>query len=268
MKYTLSILSFLYCIISDAKPILIPKTIDDNVSLHSHVSIREVTPDKANIDAIRSMNIEDYFMDYNDYQFLDHHHDYWLTFELKNTSEIRSNYILYLGYAIKLDLYVIYPDSVMHLTGGIINQKHNLVNDINNEFELNLPFNKEIRVYALLHKPGLDHARTLDVRLAQKNSFFKILYEKKFYDGLFLGVLFIMVLYNFFIYLFRKKVVYLYYSLYMLFLGINFMGYRSIFDDYLNTYLYPQQATFLGAIAYIFYMLFVRFYSSMHKQNH
>ena len=267
VKYILWVSCFLLSIDGFSRTVLLPECINKNIDIRSCISIYKTTSDVRTFNQVRALNVDSCFSRYSGYNTLNNKNDYWITFNVKNTSDSNSNYILELGYLLALDLYVVYPDTVILFKSGVLNQKNDVVFDLNTELNLNSPSHEEVSIYALLEKPGFSRSTALNIVFEKPDIFLNKHSWRKFLDGLFLGILMIMVLYNGSIYLFRQNKAYLYYALYMFFLGINFIGYRDIFAERVCAYVYPQQITAFGAITYLFYLLFIRSYSNIYNFN-
>jgi len=111
---------------------------------------------------------------------------------------------------------------------------------------LNFPDNKEQEFFL---KVRSNHSMQVPIEIATLDSLFVSGHYKDIWAGIYLGFIFVMVLFNFFIFLSLKDISYLYYVLYTLFIGLLIsmhetypfdlfwpnMGYLNAYQDILTS---------------------------------
>lgn len=122
-------------------------------------------------------------------------------------------------------------------------------------------FRDQQRYLCLIRVQNIDgNMAQLDVHLERPETYRDTLQNRNFFQGLFLGIIFIMVLYNLAIYLWGRDKVFYWYALYLLASAVYFLYYHgflleTVFQGYppANAYLY-----ILSGAAPIFYFQFIR----------
>jgi signal transduction histidine kinase len=100
-------------------------------------------------------------------------------------------------------------------------------------FNLTIPKNKTIRCFFKLKSK---EQIVLPIKLGSSNSIMNSLREKDLLFGIYAGIMLVMFFYNAFVYLVTKERSYLYYILYILFVGLT----QSCFQGYTFQFLWPN----------------------------
>lgn len=133
-----------------------------------------------------------------------------------------------------------------------------------NIVKIQIPAGETVTIYFRTENKRRFIASKFDLILQHSTSFFSTLEKQKQVNGLYIGFVVMMLVYNFFLFIYSKDKAYLYYSIYIL--GITFFSlYNSgdLADQIQDWILYekPQLIYFFKPVAYIAfmgYLIFVR----------
>jgi two-component system, sensor histidine kinase LadS len=189
-------------------------------------------------------------------------YSYWIHFSVEIS--LRENYQLGLSTPLQDHLVDIYSicDSVL------FTQKTGLFLDGEKNDEV-FPFSNIIQVKAakkidfyLKVKNINDELPLFSLKFVNLNKAIKQYSRKIIFDGFANGIMWLMILYGLFLFLLNKDKLYLYYSLYIIFIsawyiGCMFLGYR-LFPE-MPRKIFPY-TDIPGMIGYIFYIQFIRLF--------
>lgn len=198
-------------------------------------------------------------------------HTYWGYFTAKNTYPYSTDYMLNIGW------YNNYTSIFIERDGEFIERRTGSREDLSTrdlpEFRVNatrihLPYDKEIRIYIKFKSldgrlPGL--SRPTFVR---QQAFYQRINDKDLIQGAFQGIMWIMILYNLFIFWYSKDKAYLSYALYMVCVAAYFMYYNG----YAKRIFFPESTygeEFLWILSTgftsVFYYYFLRYFLDTRK---
>lgn len=187
----------------------------------------------------------------------------WYKFRLKN--ETGDRWILKIGKPTLEDATLYIP----RINGSLDSNKSSYLQNISaREFKVNnflmtleFPDSKE-QVFFL--RVRSNHSMQVPIEIATLDSLFVSGHYKDIWAGIYLGFIFLMVLYNFFIFLTLRDISYLYYVLYTLFVGLLISMHETYpFDlfwpkmGYLNAYQ-DILTSLAGVFAILFTMNFLK----------
>lgn len=160
---------------------------------------------------------------------------YWIRFTVKNLSE-ESKVFLELAYP------MLHSSELYSLDSGKIDNKSILETYSFNEREVNhqsIVFKLQIekgssKTYYLKIKGG--RQVVLPLILRTENGFFQAALLSEIITGIFIGIILVMILYNLFIYFSTRDKSYLYYVLYIFFIGLA----QTTLNGYTFKYLWPS----------------------------
>ncbi|MFK7775690.1 MAG: ATP-binding protein [Saprospiraceae bacterium] len=140
-----------------------------------------------------------------------------------------------------------------------------------NIVKIQIPAGETVSIYFRTENKRRLIASKFDLTLEHSTSFFSSLEKQKQQNGVYFGFVVMMLVYNFFLFIYAKDKAYLYYSIYIL--GITFFSlYNSgdLADQIQNWLLYekPQLIYFFKPVAYIAfmgYLTFVRSFLNLEK---
>lgn len=235
----------------------------NSISLEKRPRVFEAQADLS-FKEIRTLD-KDKFQEYSTIQFSEEK-TYWGYFTLTNTDPHRSSYILNVGWN---NSFV----SIFYGAGNTFIEKRTgsyekmSLRDIADSrvqaVNIQLPYNEEVEVYVKFHTfnnrlPGLMQPKVL-----KPAALYSDLNQRDHFQFLFQGILWVMILYNFLIYLYSKDKAYLNYSLYMFCVAAYFLYYNG----YSKKYFFPESywaEDYLWIISTgltsVFYYYFMRYF--------
>ena len=195
--------------------------------------------------------------------------DYWCKFTLRNESDYDTECVLYLTHSLVVDLYIPNEEGYRKKRSGQLHpiSTDEIAHNITPKFLIRIPAKEKMTFYAHSSNKGLNYPHSFNLKLEDTHLFHNFVQKDRFTSGIFLGILLILGFYNIFLYLFYWNRTYIYYCLYLLFIGINFIGYKGIYLFLFGDQTYPDQFTTIGLGVYIFYMLFVRKFTEIDKKS-
>lgn len=194
----------------------------------------------------------------------DKKHVYWVHFYLQNKTDTDLNLTLYLGDIDYFDFYhLLNQDSVEVVRGGGLMPAWKMTypgafrfavpvkleKDSTHQFYARLEngeFGKPYPVFKLYGEDRFEELTNLDWR--------------NFWQGIFHGVLWVMIIYNIFFSFIGRDRTYFYYALYMIAISAYFLNIFGFLNKYVF-YNHPEYGTYVWLImqsAAIFYIIFIR----------
>jgi len=154
----------------------------------------------------------------------------WIKFTLKNDSRKTISKILEYGNSMTTDIVFYDKENEIHLKEGLLHTSE-YRNSINPVFKIIIPPNTSKTYYI----KASSYITTLIIKLNlyNDNQFYKKEIQHQVILSLFFGAMFILALYNLFIYFFAKDKNYLYYSLYILAISVHHTLYVGIANLYI-----------------------------------
>ncbi len=204
------------------------------------------------------------FKPMNEEVTLDKKHVYWVHFYLQNNTSTDLNLTLYLGDIDFFDFYHLSgQDSVEVVRGG----------GLMPAWKMTYPGAFRFAVPVKLEKDSIHqfYARLENGEFGKPNPVFKLYGEdrfeeltnldwRNFWQGIFHGVLWVMIIYNVFFGFIGRDKTYFYYALYMIAISLYFLNIFGFLNKYVF-YNHPEYGTYVWLImqsAAIFYIIFVR----------
>jgi len=193
---------------------------------------------------------------------------YWIRFNVKNNSD-ESKIFLELAYP------MLHSCEIFSMDSGHIEKKAVLENYLFSEREVNhqsIVFKLHVehgtsKTFYLKIKGG--RQVVLPLILRSENGFFQSALISEILTGIFIGIILVMILYNLFIYFSTRDRSYLYYVLYILFIGLA----QTTLNGYTFKYLWPSTQSFndsaivwFSALAGTFAIFFIREFLHMKER--
>lgn len=184
---------------------------------------------------------------------------YWAKLIVKNTTPTTENFILKLEKitADKLSFYYKIDDSSKFKQVDVKSGKK-AYNSRMFLFDLNIPKQKSATIYI---KFKTNWGTTFPVIIGSKEKVFEEDVNEELFKGIYIGIMFIMVFYNLFIFFSIKDRSYLYYVCYIflfLYLQLNDLGYTYKYLFYNATIGYDLSIKIIPSLTSIAVILFVR----------
>ncbi len=189
---------------------------------------------------------------------------YWFAFQLQNISGSDLELFLNLGHFDFIDFFEISEDKISNsIGGGTLRPAWDLTFPEGNRHSVPLEIHgSETRLYLVRVENGKFMSPTATFELFGRDTYENLTNTEtqNFWQGIFHGVLWVMIIYNIFFAFIGKDRTYLYYALYMIAISFYFM---NIFG-YLTKYIYPNHPEFgtyvwlIMQSAAIFYIIFIR----------
>ncbi|MCF0057225.1 7TM diverse intracellular signaling domain-containing protein [Dyadobacter sp. CY356] len=185
---------------------------------------------------------------------------YWIRFTVKNDSEERKMFL-------ELAYPMLHSCELFALDSGRIEEKSVLENSSFSQREVN----HQSIVFKINVKQGTSKTFYLKIKggrqvvlpliLRTENGFFQSALLSEIITGIFIGIILVMILYNLFIFFSTRDKSYLYYVLYILFIGLA----QTTLNGYTFKYLWPSVQSlnnsaivWFSALAGTFAILFIR----------
>ncbi len=195
---------------------------------------------------------------------LDKKHVYWVHFYIQNKTSTDLNLTLYLGDIDFFDFYhIVNQDSVEIVRGG----------GLMPAWKMTYPGAFRFAVPVRLEKDSIHqfYARLENGQFGKPYPVFKLYGEdrfeeltnldwRNFWQGIFHGVLWVMIIYNIFFSFIGRDRTYFYYALYMIAISLYFLNIFGFLNKYVF-YNHPEYGTYVWLLmqsAAIFYIIFVR----------
>lgn len=152
-----------------------------------------------------------------------HNDDFWLNFKIKNLSKSEINWVISLGFFHKIEIYQFVEGKLTNkYLAGTKNSssKFDSILKYGRDHILYLPENKTIEVFI---KFSGGSASSLPMNLYSYRSYLKERSQNNMINGLFHGIIIMMILYHLLIYFSVKERSYVFYSLYLLNVSLAFL---------------------------------------------
>lgn len=213
------------------------ETVPEKLSLHPYALIADAGQNELSLDAVagnsNSLEYRDLEKENTDLGFTDHH--YWVKFQLKNETGERLDYFLETARPITdlAELFAIdNQGNVKHSKSG--DRMPFSERDYNNRkivFKISLPPKATTQFYLHLKSDG--EVINLPIVLQTYDSFFMTASSENFLFGIFYGILGIVSLIYLFFFFGMGQRLFLYYSLYVLFMGLMQLSLDGYFYQYI-----------------------------------
>lgn len=171
----------------------------------------------------------------------------WIKFTILNRSD-EPKLFLELAYPI-LDEVTLYEVNEKFIVNNFLSEKNNFTkrkyNYPNYIFDLDIPKNTKKTYYIKIKS---SEQIILPVYVSKADSLWSHLSEESALNGIYLGIVLIMFLYNLFVYFSVKDRSYLYYVIYLIFVGLTQLSIKG----YTFQYFWPNQPLFASISPVIF----------------
>jgi signal transduction histidine kinase len=241
----------------------IDSVLEEYGSIIDHVEIFLDKQGKLSInDIIKDECVE--FRDLQEELELDKENIYWIRFSLLNKTESDLNLSLYLGGIDFFDFYhLISPDSLETIRGGGLMPAWKMTYPGEYRYAVPLSLRRDSlhQFYARLEN-GEFGTPYLVMKLYGEDRFEELtnIDGRNFWQGIFHGILWVMIIYNIFFAFIGRDKTYFYYALYMIAISLYFLNIYGFLNKYVF-YNHPEYGTYVWLImqtAAIFYIIFVR----------
>ncbi len=199
---------------------------------------------------------------------------YWSKLIVQSEFKYPAELIIQIGNKRSSDFAEMYfaneKDSVLKISrSGFFENKENkeIKQEIGSKFILHLEPGKLYHIYFKIRNIS-GFKPDFDLKVYAKEYFNSRLIRRNLVQGMLQGALWMIFLYNLFIFFFSRDKVYLFYSLYIIFIALNFVIERGLFVEYtiwwfpkLDPYFFIA-ATGLASVAYF---QFIRFFLDTRK---
>ncbi len=195
---------------------------------------------------------------------LDKKHVYWVHFYIQNTTDTDLDLTLYIGDIDYFEFYhILSQDSIELIRGGGLMPAWKMTYPGAFRFAVPLRLEKDSahQFYARLENG--EFGRPYPVfKLYGEDRFEELtnLDWRNFWQGIFHGVLWVMIIYNIFFGFIGRDKTYFYYALYMIAISLYFLNIFGFLNKYVF-YNHPEYGTYVWLImqsAAIFYIIFIR----------
>ncbi len=162
--------------------------------------------------------------------------NYWLRFDIENTSSAYQEYYLETGRPITdlVDLYVVDGNGKVNkqASGDKIPFDKKTVQHRKSIFDLKLKPNEKVTAYIHIQSDG--EVVMFPLQLYKKDQFFNLTYKEQVFYGFFYGILVLACIIYLFFFFALKDQAFIYYGLYVLFIALMQFSLDGFFHQYLT----------------------------------
>lgn len=187
--------------------------------------------------------------------------DYWVKFEMQNLEQFDTQYILFLGYVSDAKIYVLYPDSTFQQqTAGFFvpNEKLSPNEGIEVKTSITLKAQARHQIY-IKYESSLPYPPELNLEVQSQNAWQKQMNQTDLIQGFFQGLLWMILLYNLFLFLALWDLTYFYYVLYVFFVSVYFLNEYEYVEEYFLTNKPKISFYILSNLIYVALVFYVQF---------
>jgi|GEM_PF-5609997 len=251
------------------KPYLLSKDANYYVVPFKHITFLKDSTKALKFEDIQSESLQAYFAPYRSYsQINDFEKAWWFKFSLKNVSGNFMDWKMYVGFNNIIDLYLEdISGRVTHKKGGqyMPSSQRDVVEGRISAFNLKLAPGEAITIFARIE--NINHRIPYFEPVVVNSRYWnKSLQERNLNEGVFYGIMLIMVFYNAFIFLSYRDKTYLFYAAYI----FNVAFYFFVLKGFTREYIFsenPQLEAYGWQISLglspIFYFQFIRTYLNL-----
>ncbi|HEU0136730.1 MAG TPA: 7TM diverse intracellular signaling domain-containing protein, partial [Flavobacterium sp.] len=245
------LIALLICIPADAQVVIDSKFPPDGLSLHDHAEIVNVKQRNFTINQIlqqRNLKFEKVPRENAILGFTDDH--YWVKFDLRNAANERHEYYLETARPIT-DLAELYQiSSSGNVSKAVSGDSRRFADKSYNHRKtiFKIILEPKETTHFLLHLKSDGEMISLPLMLRDADGLMNLSALEHFTFGLFYGILAIAAILYFFFYFAIKAPTFLYYSLYVLFIGLMHLS----LDGYFYQYIMPEGGWFSSRAVLIF----------------
>ncbi|AFM03982.1 7TM-containing protein possibly involved in signal transduction [Bernardetia litoralis DSM 6794] len=208
------------------------------------------------------INLQNDFIRYSDTVTWNPSCIYWVKITINNTLPHEHEWVLNLGKDLNLvDVFDPLPalNQYSHKRNGIfISPAERNIDEIVSQTKVRVNFFPKSKKTLFIRYQNINNRPIkADLKLIKKDKFEQDVKYRNLSQGIFQGLIWIMVFYNFLIFILNKEKVYLYYSLYLLGTGLFLMVMSSLALDGVNGEVFHYIWYFAG-LCVAFYFLFMR----------
>ena len=249
-----------YEINKDAKYYVIP---------FKHIEILKDEGKKLKITDVQKDFYNQKFFKYKSYhQINSFEHAWWSRFSLKNNTKKFLDWKMYIGFNNHIDVYIFKSNNkVLHKRGGqyVPSSERDVVEGRISSFILEMEPDEEITIYVRVE--NINHRLPyFEPVIVSSNYWSYMLQRRNLFEGIFYGIMLIMVFYNAFIFLSYHDKTYLYYSGYILNVAFYFFVLKGFTREYIfseNPHMEAYSWQIALGLSPIFYFQFIRTYLSL-----
>ncbi len=253
------------------KVLRIDSSIPPNISQNQFLEILEDPNGEFSVDSVKKIkNFEVYNPDLK----LNAKSFYWAKLNIKSGFDEINEVIIQIGGKRSSDFAELYlfnsKDSLIkQALGGYFleREKKDIQREIGSKFMIRLEPGKTYTLYFRINNIS-GFAPQFDIKILEKQYFSDRLNRRNLVQGMLQGALWMMFLYNLFIFFYSRDKVYLYYSLYIIGIALNFVVERGLFVEYTIPNfpkLDPFFFIFATAVAAASYFQFIRYFINTKK---
>jgi len=189
------------------------------------------------IDDIKQLTPSD-FIDLEDISIYDNNATYWLYFQLKNRTDSNLEFVLHGGRNAKETYYFIQGiETTVEKTGyHFPTDERDIRQGHQTRVNLTLPAKENTHVFAKIQSTDFKPI-DLQAKLVPKDIWTNRLDNMNLFEGVFSGILLVVIILAFFIYGFTKEKVFLFFAIYALSILVYFLHLHGIIELYVLTNL-------------------------------
>lgn len=190
------------------------------------------------------------------------HTTYWVKIELKNNMRQESDWILFLGYISEAEIYVLpRASNPVPIRAGFLvpHWQHNPTEGQDVKAQITLAPRSRVTVYVKF-KNSINYPPEPSFAIQSKLAWQEVRNQTNLVQGIFHGLLWMILIYNFFLFISMRQLTYLYFLLYVFFISLYFLNEYGYLEEYFLSNA-PRVSFYLGNLVYIgmvFYILFNR----------
>ncbi len=196
--------------------------------------------------------------------------NYWIHFSISNRTNDAQVYFLQTARPVTdvVNLYLIDKTGqiISKNNGDVMPYSEKEIASRNNLFKINLPKDSELTAYVLLKSDGEALEATLN--LMPENELLIATYKNQLFNGVFYGVLLLAFILYLFFFFGLKSSVFLWYSLYILFVGLMQFSLDGYFHQYITPnggWLNDKAVLLVALLSILFFLQYTREFLELPK---
>ncbi len=222
------------------------------------------------VDSTRNLAVNDVFQKYKSCSFILNYEgiifenqnlgDIWFGCSILNNTNQKLNYVLNLPSFDTINVFIYCSDSIVNkiLTGNGFSVDQKEIKDVRNLMKLSIDSQNElILIFKISGNFSNIKDHNLKFDIINEYLFTQNDNSERYFQGIFLGVILIMILYNLFLFFSVKHISYLYYVLMLLGSGLIWINNLHYQFEYFITWLPPISLEFFGLVVSAFFGVFL-----------
>ncbi len=267
MRKFINILLFIFFAIAvKSQTVFELKSITETIAIDSsYFKILIDSTNRLTFNDLKNPSLQEKFIPFKNILKLKKTNSYWLRLEIKNTTERDRDWLIHLGYPALAEVFVVDTNGTVQANkNGTMELGKNKppYESFDQSFTVYLHSNEQKTVFIHIKHNNL-MSSLLNLKISELSTYRKQEQKRYWFQGNFFGLLLMMFLYNFFLFLSTRDLSYLYYVLFVGIIGLFFSNIGGLLEQILPNS--PRLIFALGAshyYAFVFYFILLRVFAT------